>query len=85
MSLDRVLVLDSAGAMKLSYEPSQIYSYKFWAKLQSKIRHKLKHKPNFLKLSEAETGLEPAIFWFEGERLTDVATLMDIYHHIADF
>ena len=60
--------------MKLSYEPSQIYSYKFWAKLQSKIRHKLKHKPNFLKLSEAETGFEPAILWFAGERATDVAT-----------
>ena len=60
--------------MKLSYEPSQIYSYKFWAKLQSKIRHKLKYKPNFLKLSEAETGLEPAILWFAGERGTDEAT-----------
>ena len=67
-------MLDFAGAMKLSYELSQIYSYKFWAKLQSNIRHKLKYKPNFLKLSEAKTGLKPAILWFAGEYGTDVAT-----------
>ena len=68
--------------MKLSYEPSQIYSYKFWSKSQSKIRHKLKHKPNFLKLSEAETGLEPAILWFAGERGTDVATWTQQLHKL---
>ena len=60
--------------MKLSYELSQIYSYKFWAKLQCEIRCKLTNSINFLKLSEAETGFEPAILGFEGKRGTDVAT-----------
>ena len=29
---------------------------------------------NILKLSEAETGYEPAILGFKGERVTDVGT-----------
>ena len=61
MSPDRPSVLDFAGAMKLSYELSQIYSYKLWAKLQCKIRCKLTNSINFLKLSEAEKRFEPAI------------------------
>ena len=74
MSPDRPSVLDFAGAMKLSYELSQIYSYKFWAKLQCKIRCKPTNSINILKLSEAETGYEPAILGFKGERGTDVGT-----------